>query len=83
MTRSRYRFLGNGAPYFLTMTINDWLPVFTRPETVAVLFESWRTKQSCSRSWTNCTITRSNAAMWTCPSTGAGPVPGSMRASRG
>jgi putative transposase len=41
MTRSRYRFLGNDAPYFLTMTIKNWLPVFTRPETVAVLFDSW------------------------------------------
>ena len=42
MTRSRYRFLGNEAPYFLTMTINHWLPVFTRPETVDVILNSWR-----------------------------------------
>lgn len=42
MTRTRYRFLGNDAPYFLTMTIVNWLPVFTRPATVEVLFESWR-----------------------------------------
>ncbi len=42
MTRTRYRFLGNDAPYFLTMTINNWLPVFTRPETVAVLFDGWQ-----------------------------------------
>jgi len=40
MTRAGYRFLGNDAPHFLTMTINNWLPVFTRPETVAVLFDS-------------------------------------------
>jgi len=46
MTRSRYRFLGNDAPYFLTMTINNWLPVFTRPETVAVLYDSWRYLQT-------------------------------------
>jgi putative transposase len=46
MTRSRYRFLGNDAPYFLTMTINNWLPVFTRPETVEVVFESWRYLQT-------------------------------------
>jgi putative transposase len=46
MTRSRYRFLGNDAPYFLTMTVNNWLPVFTRPETVEVLLESWRYLQA-------------------------------------
>ncbi|HYN79460.1 MAG TPA: transposase [Lamprocystis sp. (in: g-proteobacteria)] len=46
MTRSRYRFLGNDAPYFLTMTITNWLPVFTRPETVAVLLDSWRYLQT-------------------------------------
>jgi putative transposase len=46
MTRSRYRFLGNDAPYFLTMTINNWLPVFTRPETVEVIFASWRYLQT-------------------------------------
>ena len=42
MTRSRYRFLGNDAPYFLTMTINNWLPVFTRPETAEVVLAGWR-----------------------------------------
>jgi REP element-mobilizing transposase RayT len=42
MTRSRYRCLGNDAPYFLTMTINNWLPVFTRPEAVDVVLSSWR-----------------------------------------
>jgi REP element-mobilizing transposase RayT len=42
MPRIRFRFLGNDAPYFLTMTINNWLPVFTRPETVGVLLDSWQ-----------------------------------------
>ena len=42
MTRSRYRFLGPDAPYFLTLTVNHWLPVFTRPETVEVLYDGWR-----------------------------------------
>ena len=41
MPRSRYRFLGDDAPYFLTMTVNNWLPVFTRPATVAIVLESW------------------------------------------
>jgi len=42
MTRGRYRFLGNDAPYFLTMTIRNWLPVFTCPDTVDVILSSWR-----------------------------------------
>jgi REP element-mobilizing transposase RayT len=46
MPRSRYQFLGNDAPYFLTMTVNHWLPVFTRPETVAIVLDSWRYLQA-------------------------------------
>lgn len=42
MPRSRYRFLGDDAPYFMTMTVNNWLPVFTRPETVEIVLDSWR-----------------------------------------
>ena len=42
MPRSRYRFVGNDAPYFMTMTINHWLPVFARPQTVEILLDSWR-----------------------------------------
>lgn len=42
MPRSRYRFLGDDAPYFMTMTVNHWLPVFTRPETVDIVLHSWR-----------------------------------------
>jgi putative transposase len=30
MTRTRYRFVGNDAPYFLTLAVVNWLPVFTR-----------------------------------------------------
>jgi REP element-mobilizing transposase RayT len=41
MPRNRYRFCGNDAPYFMTLTVNHWLPVFTRPETVEILFNSW------------------------------------------
>ncbi len=46
MTRSRYRFLGNDAPCCMTMTINRWRPVFTRPATVAVILDSWRYLQT-------------------------------------
>lgn len=42
MPRSRYRFVGTDAPYFMTMTVNSWLPVFTRPETVEIFLDSWR-----------------------------------------
>jgi putative transposase len=46
MTRSRYRFHESEYPYFLTCTIVGWLPVFTRPETVAMIFDSWRYLQA-------------------------------------
>ena len=41
MPRSRYRILGR-SPQFLTATINHRLPIFTRPETVNIVLESWR-----------------------------------------
>jgi len=42
MPRSRYRFTDAASPHFLTATVNNWLPVFTRPETVEILLDSWR-----------------------------------------
>ncbi|WP_092052333.1 REP-associated tyrosine transposase [Planctomicrobium piriforme] len=42
MSRTRYRIVENEYPYFMTCTIVGWLPVFTRPEAVEILFESWR-----------------------------------------
>jgi hypothetical protein len=41
MTRSRYRIFETEYPYFLTCTIVGWLPVFTRPEAVQILFDCW------------------------------------------
>ncbi len=41
MTRTRYRFYENEYPYFLTCTIVGWLAVFTRPEAVQIVFDSW------------------------------------------
>ena len=41
MTRNRYRIFDNQYPHFLTATINNWLPIFTRPETVKIIFNSW------------------------------------------
>jgi putative transposase len=46
MTRSRYRFLGSDAPDFLIMTVNNWLPIFTRPESVDVILDGWRFLQA-------------------------------------
>jgi REP element-mobilizing transposase RayT len=49
MAASRYRVVGPNAPHFLTCTVAGWLPVFTRPEAVEVVFESWRFLQAQGR----------------------------------
>jgi REP element-mobilizing transposase RayT len=46
MPRSRYRFFETESPYFMTCTIAGWLLVFTRPESVAIVLESWKYLQS-------------------------------------
>ncbi len=45
MGRSRYRVAEEGAPHFLTFTVLEWLPVFTRPETVSILLEAFTFRQ--------------------------------------
>jgi len=42
MARSRYHFGDPGQPHFLTTTVVEWLPVFTRRQTVDILFDSWK-----------------------------------------
>jgi len=42
MTRTRYRIYENEYPYFMTCTIVGWLAVFTRPEAVQIVFNSWQ-----------------------------------------
>ena len=42
MSRSRYRITEPTAPHFLTATVNNWLPLFTRTQTVDILLDSWR-----------------------------------------
>jgi putative transposase len=42
MPRSRYRVHQESCPHFLTATVNYWLPLFTRPETVNIVLDSWR-----------------------------------------
>ena len=49
MARSRYHFGEAGFPHFLTCTVVGWLPVFTRPETVQILLDSWQFLQDQKR----------------------------------
>jgi REP element-mobilizing transposase RayT len=49
MSRSRYRIYDSAFPHFLTCTVVGWLPVFTRPETVAIVLDSWRYLQDSGR----------------------------------
>ena len=41
MGRSRYVILEPEKPHFLTCTVVEWLPVFTRPNAVQILLDSW------------------------------------------
>jgi REP-associated tyrosine transposase len=49
MGRSRYSFGEATTPHFLTCTVVGWLPVFTRPETVQILLDSWQFLQDQGR----------------------------------
>ncbi len=49
MGRSRYKFGESAYPHFLTCTVVGWLPVFTRPETVQILLDSWTFLQDSGR----------------------------------
>jgi len=42
MGRSRYKFIEVDQPYFITLTVLRWIPNFTRPETVEIVFNSLR-----------------------------------------
>jgi putative transposase len=42
MPRSRYRVRQESCPHFLTATVNHWLPLFARPETVNIVLDLWR-----------------------------------------
>jgi putative transposase len=42
MTRTCYPIFETEYPRLLTCTVVGWLPVFTRPESVAILFDSWK-----------------------------------------
>ena len=49
MARSRYKIVGNELPYFMTCTIVNWISIFTRPETVNIVLDSWRFLQEQRR----------------------------------
>jgi REP element-mobilizing transposase RayT len=42
MPRSRYRIFETEYPYFMTCTIVGWTPIFTRPDTFDLIYDSWR-----------------------------------------
>jgi REP element-mobilizing transposase RayT len=42
MGRSRYQFRYPDQPHFMTLTVLQWLPIFTRPATVEIVFSSLR-----------------------------------------
>ncbi len=49
MPRSRYKILENQQPYFLTCTLVNWIPIFTRPNTVQIVLDSLRFLQNEKR----------------------------------
>ncbi|WP_305909364.1 transposase [Methylomarinum sp. Ch1-1] len=49
MTKSSYRVLMNPCPHFLTATVNAWLPLFTQPQTVDIVLDSWRFLQNSGK----------------------------------
>ena len=40
MGRSRYKFADSKLPHFVTCTVVNWTPIFTRPQTVNIVLES-------------------------------------------
>ncbi|BBP75851.1 hypothetical protein PHLH7_19550 [Pseudomonas sp. Ost2] len=46
MGRSRYTITEPDQPHFLTCTVLEWLPLFTRPALVTLLLDCWRYQQA-------------------------------------
>jgi putative transposase len=46
MARSRYAITEIEKPHFLTCTIVEWLPLFTRPALVDIVLNTWRFQQA-------------------------------------
>ncbi len=49
MGRSRYKIFENSYPHFLTCTIVNWLPLFSNPHHVQIVFDSLRFLQQHNR----------------------------------
>lgn len=45
MGRSRYRICDEQAPHFLTCTVLNWIPLFTRPQTAGIILDALRYRQ--------------------------------------
>nr|VFJ91277.1 MAG: Transposase IS200 like [Candidatus Kentron sp. H]VFJ99198.1 MAG: Transposase IS200 like [Candidatus Kentron sp. H]VFK00578.1 MAG: Transposase IS200 like [Candidatus Kentron sp. H] len=45
MGRDRYRIHNETVPHFLTCTVLNWIPIFTRPATVQIILEALRFRQ--------------------------------------
>jgi REP element-mobilizing transposase RayT len=45
MGRSRYRICHEKAPHFLTCTVLNWIPLFTRPQTAGIILDALRYRQ--------------------------------------
>ena len=46
MGRSRYLITEPDKPHFLTCTVLEWLPLFTRPALVEIVLDCWRYQQA-------------------------------------
>jgi len=49
MSRTSYHFVDNRQPHFLTCTAVAWLSIFTRPEAVQIVLDSWQFLQNENR----------------------------------
>jgi len=45
MGRSRYRICDEKVPHFLTCTVLNWMPLFTRPQTSDIILDALRHRQ--------------------------------------
>ncbi|TAN53868.1 MAG: transposase [Methylococcaceae bacterium] len=48
MGRSRYRVVGKNVPHFITCTVLNWIPLFTRPQTAEIVLEAIQHRQAQS-----------------------------------
>src|SRR5438477_12410327 len=73
MTRTRYRIFEDEYPYFMTCTVVGWLAIFTRPEAVQIVFDSWKflSQEKGLRLYALCRPGKPSAPDRRCP----GPVP--------